>query len=993
MIARLPYLVLLFLLILSSCRPDKVNLLSEDWEYLCTAETLNKEGDHFTDAYHPSILFRNTVARSDEQAKEGAYSVKLTKDRPFGFTIQFPQCSPDEFFRLTVWRKSTNDKGVIVASTNDGFYVASDKVYERADNGWEKLILEFFAPANLKENISAYVWNNGADSVYFDNFYIERKTERDYPEYSIDSALKLYYDEQAQRSIDATRYRAFEEGTLIVGDDDYVESLFFADDDYYEAKIRLKGDWLDHVQGDKLSFRIKTKTDYAWRGMKSFSVQTPPTRNFQHEWVLHQMLFNHDMLTTRYGFIPLYKNGKSNGIYAWEEHFDKQLIESSNRREGPIVRFDESLFWLTNNLNHNDSDTGYDIPFFEGAMITAFKQNSILGDPLLKREFIEAQALMHQFQYRKAEVSSIFDVDKLAAFFAINVLNQAHHGLAWHNIRFYYNPVLCRLEPITYDGGYYEGTPFAYEPYLSTFEEVSGPIRSYDAIQFWPFRDRLFMKHYVEWMSKVGSENFVRSQLATMEETLRYDEKQLQKEFPYYHYNPDHLFSFADSISRYLPQLKEAVADSSFYRRTRSVDYHPMHRNKKYNDQLVVRMVNLYLDRSSDGRYFLEVENFFGDEIELRSGKMSSDIFDNAFEKPLRVAPFAEPYQATRFEIDQPYNEISVHFPEAGKTILLPVNPWPAPRSISSRQQVEATVKFPQTDFYTVKNKQLIFEGRVNINRHVIIPAGYQVVVKAGASINITDSATFVSYSPLYVEGTIERPVLIHSEDHSARGFNIFQAGERSQLKHVTFSTLSNLNFGGWFTPAAVCFYEADVDMEEVTFMNNIACDDALNVVRSDFFVERCKFTDTFADAFDSDFCTGTVTRCEFTRPGNDGIDFSGSQILIDQCIITDAVDKGVSGGEGSTLRVTNTSISGANIAIASKDRSKVIVNNCKVNGNVYGMSAYVKKPEYGAARIEVNNTDFKDNMFLHLIEEQSVLLFNNKTIKGSARKVAERFY
>jgi hypothetical protein len=63
------------------------------------------------------------------------------------------------------------------------------------------------------------------------------------------------------------------------------------------------------------------------------------------------------------------------------------------------------------------------------------------------------------------------------------------------------------------------------------------------------------------------------------------------------------------------------------------------------------------------------------------------------------------------------------------------------------------------------------------------------------------------------------------------------------------------------------------------------------------------------------------------------------------------------------------------------------------VNGNVYGMSAYVKKPEYGAARIEVNDTDFKDNMFLHLIEEQSVLLFNNKTIKGSARKVAERFY
>jgi hypothetical protein len=130
-----------------------------------------------------------------------------------------------------------------------------------------------------------------------------------------------------------------------------------------------------------------------------------------------------------------------------------------------------------------------------------------------------------------------------------------------------------------------------------------------------------------------------------------------------------------------------------------------------------------------------------------------------------------------------------------------------------------------------------------------------------------------------------------------------------------------------------------------------------------------------------------------FERPGNDAIDFSGSMIEINGCTITEAGDKGVSGGEGSTLVVKNTNITGSNIGVASKDKSVVSVYNCQISGNVYGLSAYVKKPEYGAAKIVVNDVDFKDNMFLHLIEEESLLIFNKKNINGTARKVAERFY
>ena len=33
------------------------------------------------------------------------------------------------------------------------------------------------------------------------------------------------------------------------------------------------------------------------------------------------------------------------GIYAMEEHFSKELIESNSRREGVIVNFEDYLLW------------------------------------------------------------------------------------------------------------------------------------------------------------------------------------------------------------------------------------------------------------------------------------------------------------------------------------------------------------------------------------------------------------------------------------------------------------------------------------------------------------------------------------------------------------------------------------------------------------------------------------------------------------------------
>ncbi|MGY8927818.1 MAG: CotH kinase family protein, partial [Flavobacteriales bacterium] len=87
------------------------------------------------------------------------------------------------------------------------------------------------------------------------------------------------------------------------------------------------------------------KGNNAYRGLKSFSIQNPNTRSFMSEWFAHKLFEKEDVLTTKYIFVPVIINGQKMGVYALEEHFDKQLLEARNRREAPIVKFDEEGVW------------------------------------------------------------------------------------------------------------------------------------------------------------------------------------------------------------------------------------------------------------------------------------------------------------------------------------------------------------------------------------------------------------------------------------------------------------------------------------------------------------------------------------------------------------------------------------------------------------------------------------------------------------------------
>ena len=99
---------------------------------------------------------------------------------------------------------------------------------------------------------------------------------------------------------------------------------------------------------------------------------------------MHQVYLREGVLTTRYEFVPIMINGKTMGVYALEEHFDKQLVEAKGRREGPILKFNEEGVWET---RVGDPGSYHSLPYFAAAEVTPFKKNRTANNPCSKKSF------------------------------------------------------------------------------------------------------------------------------------------------------------------------------------------------------------------------------------------------------------------------------------------------------------------------------------------------------------------------------------------------------------------------------------------------------------------------------------------------------------------------------------------------------------------------------------------------------------------------------
>ena len=225
-------------------------------------------------------------------------------------------------------------------------------------------------------------------------------------------------------------------------------------------------------------------------------------------------------------------------------------------------------------------------------------------------------------------------------------------------------------------------------------------------------------------------------------------------------------------------------------------------------------------------------------------------------------------------------------------------------------------------------------------------------------------------YGGFEAVGTSNKPIKISGINNSGTIF--INSQKNIVIDNVIFENLTN-RLSKFEQPAAITFYETNsVKITNSNFLNNLNGDDFLNFFRSnDIIIKSSYFKNILNDAIDSDFSNVTISNTIFDVVGNDAIDGSGSNLIVDQCKFSYVGDKAISAGEKSVVEVTNSLFSDNEIAVVSKDASRVLLEDLNFINNNIDFSSFVKKSYFGPSETIFKNTYLNK----YLIENNSKII------------------
>jgi hypothetical protein len=778
------------------------------------------------------------------------------------------------------------------------------------------------------------------------------------------------------------RDAAIRRGRLIQTEDSFVKGKIREDDGNIPIKLRLKGDFLDHVQGRKWSFRVHTRQGEQYMGMRRFSVQHPRVRGFQSEPVFFDLLRSYGILAPRWALVNLTLNGEDLGIMSIEEHFSKELLESQSRREGIILKYDERLVWLSPDGKPPQHFSGiYDD--YKNAMVDTFGSSKVLESPVLKEHYRVATGMLRSFMAGESKPSDIFDVKSLGAYLAISEVFGARHAIRWHNQRFYMNPITMKLEPIGFDAS------------LKGREEGMASVNLAEPITVALLGDPLVMARFREVLAQLA----LQAESGELMDALRSFEESryeiLSAEFPYLLPYP-------------FEQVMERAQEFSGWQDAEFITAEPRElvgkaTSAKYPVQVhALRVLEgdiEYLELQSSIPYAVDISGISVDGLGVGAPTLPVEGFPvslaareiDATPYSIRVALPAE-LRDTNLMLKG-----TVEATEFSLPLLSYFVEHTAPAiPVQSLDAVLAANPFlthnPETGMITAQ------QGSWDIPELISLPAGYGLTLPAGTELRFGTEAGLIIRGPVAFNGTADQTVRLGplTAGTTWLGMAILDAGEASRWSHVEVSHTRGMQLDAWLLMGGTNFYKSPVTIESTSILHHKG-EDGLNIISSNFVTRDLKIQDTLSDGFDCDFCTGEVYGGEFvdigTAGGGDAIDVSLSELIIDGVHFRNVSDKAVSIGEASSAIATGLLIENSGTGAAAKDGSTLLLEDSRIDGaKVSALMAYIKKPEFGAAELKANRLQLNNNRTTAVAQTGSSIVVDGVPIKTEDVDVDEMY-
>jgi hypothetical protein len=792
------------------------------------------------------------------------------------------------------------------------------------------------------------------------------------------------------------RDRAMERGLIVQEEGDTVPAEIELGDQRLAAEVRIKGDWTDHVKTDKWSLRIGLE-DGKLLGMRTFSIQAPETRGKLWEWFVLAAARREGVLAPRATFVNVTVNGNPAGVYYLEEHFSKEMLEAQGRREGPIVLWDESTHWSTRLQSHMVGDAagrmrppqplhGMDaanaesrafgekrlgeIESLSRTLYASLEKMRDLRALLTKKEDLQDRAWLLQelVDLQSDSVEEIVNVEMLSRAHALLSLFQIRHALSWHNMRFYHDPVLDRLEPVMFDN-------MAHNPSarLPVMFRSSGLAREFSRCR--PYYDGVFAELgrlcHPEWLDELFDAlepDLARFEAAlAAEETLKPDEtvagmkQRLRAQqgflrrilYPSDPINVEAFYEVDDSSDALVSGVLEVLVWATSQSPTAVEGF-------RFSDGGFVPAAPHALEgmnvftRNADGSVVLPYD---GSTVTFRF-PLDERLANLASARELKQAVRERATPPASLDLDVAIVFRSVAATETTDELLrfraferrwLEEGGRPEPPSLT-----EALERHPFLRPASETGALVVRPGTWDVDGDLVLPTGTALVASAGTTLRFGEDAVLLTDAPLRLRGTAEAPVVLEpvAGAYRWRGIAVLGAPARSTWEHVVVRNTDAVARKGWVVTGGITFYHSPVTMLDCRIEGTLA-EDGLNVFGCDFRMERVTFSGCASDSLDGDFVTGSVRACEFLDGAADGVDFSGSDVHVVECLFRDLGDKAISLGEDTTARIVGGLAERVSIGVAAKDRSDVTVQGLTVrDARNYALTAFVKKPEFGPSRL-----------------------------------------
>jgi len=783
---------------------------------------------------------------------------------------------------------------------------------------------------------------------------------------------------------------------------DWVEAYINYPDkkiDFQEIRLRFRGDNPINWLNQKKQLRIKTRRSELIDGYRYFDYKIFKADKYLPYFISEQM----GLISQKYNLVEIYVNGESNGLYFEQERIDETFLRKNKLMPTNIYKGENHAAEYHLGLNRNL----FNNPNLWSKLAIFNQENPNITEDL-KRFF---KILRSNEYYSDPSLNDYIDIEYFSKFDAfLTITNNVHHDF-FHNMRLILDPWNGKITQLIVDPG------------MASTDDFDLDFSSNDLGTFLNKNTNYIHEKY-KWIYYYLSEDDVIEKVKSNTAKIKEDLITVQKKEPFDVRGKDHyeetkrIFLMLTKNKDKLLKILNSNPKSSWKKNSKNFDisindYTPLYNLKiKFPKENMPQWIGI--DVNYDNNIDENEPKFFLDQ-KLNKFKIPIIFYSNRFKQ--------NNYSSTRFH-NYKINHSNTYIRLIADNKALPleiesINFFNKKNFLLKEQKIKNAVKTNLSNniINLEKNKiskSISLNGTIVVDKNLIFEN--EVKILPGTKFLIKPNKHIIFKKKVFAEGTKDLPIIFKKSQINDKPWGtvaiIGKESKNSIFKNIFFEGGSGGYFNQYkFSSMFSIHNSTDIQILNSKFLSNELFDDTIHIIYAkNILLKDIEIQNAFSDAIDIDISKNIqLINIKIKDSKNDGIDFMETKATVENLVVINSKDKGISIGENSDVIVKNSVLKNNKIGAAVKDSSNGKFYEVNFSNNEIQLASYAKNWRYGNGgnvqiydsliRAEENKfvttmdpEDFNKKKNDNLIQNSRIEISNTK-IEGKKKIIGKNFF